>query len=53
MGKHESKEISTNEDYRGTHRAEDNPGGWRGGPVGDQSGRRQGGGEAGENLGGR
>lgn len=50
MGKHvdDSRAADTRDDYSGQHRAEDNPGGWRGGSVGDQSGQRAGAGDRGE-----
>ncbi len=44
MGKHESNETAADSGHQGGHRADE----WAGGPVGDQSGRRQGGGAAGE-----
>jgi hypothetical protein len=49
VGKHESNETAKDTGHRGEHRADE----WSGGPVGDQSGRRQGAGEDGEQVGGR
>lgn len=65
MGKHSYPEgtekdrarMDSRGEYRGQHRdsevRDDKGNAWNGGPVGDHSGRRAGGGEAGENLGGR
>ncbi len=50
MGKHEdnSRAADTRDGYVGAHSRDERDRGWQGGPVGDQSGARLGGGAAGE-----